>query len=161
LRFGKFLVGVRPQAWRLIDSLCPVFYAPDLDAAIAVMQEQEVAVVVADVGTGNADVTAMIKLLKRKNPQILSIVLTAASDSDLVIELINQAQIFRFLNKPVKVKVLKSHLHAALAQYITFQKSPHLLKQHRVQESAQVRNSSAGRKILAGLLSLPGRWFKA
>ena len=117
--------------------------------------------VVADVGTGNADVTAMIKLLKQENPQILSIVLTAASDSDLVIELINQAQIFRFLNKPVKVKILKSHLHAALAQYIVFQKSPHLLKQHRVQESAQVRNSSAGRKILAGLLSLPGRWFKA
>lgn len=145
----------------LIDALCPVHYAPNLEAAIAVMQEYEIAVVIADVGTGNADVTAMIKLLKQDYPQILTIVLTAASDSDMVIELINQAQIFRFLNKPVKVKILKSHLQAALSQYIVLQKSPQLLKQYQVQESEQVRNSSIGKKILAGLLSLPGRWFKA
>jgi serine/threonine protein kinase/response regulator RpfG family c-di-GMP phosphodiesterase len=145
----------------LIDTLCPVYYAPNLDAAIAVMQEQEIAVVIADVGTGNADVTAMIKLLKQDYPQILTIVLTAASDSDLVIELINQAQIFRFLNKPVKVKILKSHLQAALSKYIVLQKSPQLLKQYQVEESEQVRNSSIGKKILSGLLSLPGRLFKA
>lgn len=145
----------------LIDTLCPVYYAPNLEAAIAVMQEHEIAVVIADVGTGNADVTAMIKLLKQDYPQILTIVLTAASDSDMVIELINQAQIFRFLNKPVKVKILKSHLQAALSQYIVLQKSPQLLKQYQVQESEQVRNSSVGKKILAGLLSLPSRWFKA
>jgi len=93
--------------------------------------------------------------------QILTIVLTAASDSDMVIELINQAQIFRFLNKPVKVKVLKSHLQAALSKYIVLQKSPQLLKQYQVEESEQVRNSSIGKKIISGLLSLPGRWFKA
>lgn len=145
----------------LIDGLCPVHYAPDLDAAISLMQEHEIAVVIADVGTGSTDVTAMIKLLKQDYPQILTIVLTAASDSDLVIELINQAQIFRFLNKPVKVKILKSHLQAALSKYVVLQKSPQLLRQYQVQESEQVRNSSIGKKILSGLLSLRGRLFKA
>ena len=57
----------------------------------------------------------MTKLHKQENLQILSIVFTAASDSDLMIGLINQTQIFRFLNKPVKVKILKNRLKAALA----------------------------------------------
>ena len=165
IKAGILVVDKDEEIYRvtkgLIDTLCPVHYAPNLEAAIAVMQEHEIAVVIADVGTGNADVTAMIKLLKQDYPQILTIVLTAASDSDMVIELINQAQIFRFLNKPVKVKILKSHLQAALSQYIVLQNSPQLLKQYQVQESEQVRNSSVGKKILAGLLSLPGRWFKA
>jgi serine/threonine-protein kinase len=145
----------------VIDGRCPVFYAPSLDAAMTVMQEHEIAVVLADVGAGNEEVVAMIKLLKQENPQILTIVLTAASDSDLMIGLINQAQVFRFLNKPVKVKVLKQHLHAALAQYLAFQNAPALLEQHRVQESGQTRSSPLGKKILAGLLALHGRWFKS
>jgi response regulator RpfG family c-di-GMP phosphodiesterase/tRNA A-37 threonylcarbamoyl transferase component Bud32 len=144
----------------LIDGLCPVLYAPNLDAALAVMQQKEIAVVLAEVGAGNDDMAAMIKLLKQENPQILTIVLTVASDSDLVIELINQAQIFRFLNKPVKVNFLKRHLHAALSQYVKYQKSPQLLKLQRVQEAGQVRNTTTGKKILAGLMSLPKRWFK-
>lgn len=145
----------------VIDGMCPVLYASGLEAALEIMQQQEIAVVLADVGAGNEDVAAMIKLLKQENPQILTIVLTSASDSDLMIDLINQAQIFRFLNKPVKVKFLKNHLHAALVQYMAFQQSPQLLQQHRVQESDQVRNSSVGKKILAGIMSLSGRLFKA
>ena len=117
--------------------------------------------VLADVGAGNEDVAAMIKLLKQENPQILTIVLTAASDSDLVIDLINQAQIFRFLNKPVKMNLLKKHLLAALEHYTAFKQSPQLLKQYQVQESPLVRNSSVGKRILDGIMALPGRWFKA
>jgi eukaryotic-like serine/threonine-protein kinase len=161
---GVLVIDADEEIFRItkgvMDGLCPVLYAPDLDKAIAVMQQQEIAVVLADVGGGNDDMGAMIKLLKQENPQILTVVLTAASDSDLVIELINQAQIFRFLNKPVKVGLLKRHLHAALEQYVKYQKSPELLKLHRVKETGQVRDTTAGKKILAGLMALPKRWFK-
>jgi response regulator RpfG family c-di-GMP phosphodiesterase/tRNA A-37 threonylcarbamoyl transferase component Bud32 len=160
---GVLVIDADEEIFRVtkgvMDGLCPVLYAPDLDTAIAVMQQHEIAVVLADIGAGSDDMAAMIKLLKQENPQILTIVLTAASDSDLVIELINQAQIFRFLNKPVKVNFLKRHLHAALAQYVKYQKSPSLLKQHRVQETGQLRNSTAGKKILSGIMALPKRWF--
>ena len=160
---GVLVIDADEEIFRVtkgvMDGLCPVLYAPDLDTAIAVMQQHEIAVVLADIGAGSEDMAAMIKLLKQENPQILTIVLTAASDSDLVIELINQAQIFRFLNKPVKVNFLKRHLHAALAQYVKYQKSPSLLKQHRVQETGQLRNSTAGKKILSGIMALPKRWF--
>ena len=145
----------------LIGSRCNVSYANTLDTALAAMQAQEIAVVVADVEAGREDTTAMLKLLKQENPQILTIVLTSASDAELVIHLINEAQIFRFLNKPVNVKLLKQHVEAALARYVAFQQSPQLLQQHRVQESKAVRDSSVGQKVLAGLKALRGRWFGA
>ncbi len=148
-------------AKELIGGRCPVCYANSLDTALSAMQAQEIAVVVADVEAGDEDITGMLKLLKLENPQILTIVLTDASDSELVIHLINEAQIFRFLNKPVNVKQLKQHVEAALARYLAFWQTPQLLRQHKVRESEEVRNSSVGQKVLAGLKLLRGRWFGA
>lgn len=148
-------------AKELIGSRCTVSYANSLDGALEAMQSQEIAVVLADVQAGHEDTTAMLKLLKQENPQILSIVLTTAADAELVIRLINEAQVFRFLNKPVNVKLLKQHVEAALERYLTFREAPQLLRQHQVRRSDAVRNSSVGQKILSGLKLLRGRWFGA
>jgi response regulator RpfG family c-di-GMP phosphodiesterase/tRNA A-37 threonylcarbamoyl transferase component Bud32 len=145
----------------LLGGLCSVSYAPNLDAALKVMQSQDVAVVIADVAAGHEDTTAMFKLLKQENPQILTIVVTSASDSELVIDLINQAQIFRFLNKPVNVKLLKQHAEAALERYAAFEQAPGLVRRHRVVDSQELRLSSLGQRILTGLRALHGRWFGA
>jgi eukaryotic-like serine/threonine-protein kinase len=148
-------------ARELIGGLCPVVYAADLDAALGIMQSQEIAVVITDVEASHDKMTTMLKLLKQENPQILTIVTTTASDSELVIELINQAQIFRFLNKPVNVRMLKGHVHAALQRYLTYKQAPRLLDAHRVQPAAQMRDSSLGRSILDGIKSWHGKWFGA
>ena len=148
-------------ARELTGGLCPVIYAADLDAALAVMQTQEIAVVITDVEAGQEQLTAMLKLLKEENPQIMTIVVTTASDSELVIELINQAQIFRFLNKPVNVRLLKGHVHAALQRYLTYKQTPKLVDAHRVKPAAEVRASSVGQRILDGIKSMRGRWFGA
>jgi serine/threonine-protein kinase len=148
-------------ARELIGGRCPVCYANSLDAALNAMQTQEIAVVVADVEAGHEDTTAMLKLLKQEYPQILTIVLTTASDSELVIRLINEAQIFRFLNKPVNVKLLKQHIEAALERYLTFREAPQLLRQHQVKKSEQLSNSTLGQKLLSGIRLLRGRWFGA
>ena len=125
------------------------------------MQKQEIAVMIADVEAGHEQLTAMLKLLKQENPQILTIVVTTASDSELVIELINQAQIFRFLNKPVNVRLLKGHVHAALQRYLTFKQTPKLTHAYHVHPPEQVRSSSLGQRILDSIKTLPGRWFGA
>ncbi len=148
-------------AKELLGSRCPVSYASDLDTALAALQAQEIAVVLADVEAGHEDTTAMLKLLKQEYPQILTIVVTSAADAELVIHLINEAQIFRFLNKPVNVKQLKQHVEAALERYLAFGETPQLLRQHQVREAGAVRSSSVGQKILAGLKLLRGRWFGA
>jgi serine/threonine protein kinase len=119
-------------ATELIGGVCPVLHAADIDRALAVLAEREIAVIVADIGRGDQKSLAAFKLLKQEHPEILAIVMTEASDSELVIDLINQAQVFRFLTKPLNLKLLQQHVHAALARYQSFRKSPKLLKQHRV-----------------------------
>ena len=146
-------------ARELVGTLCPVAYAPGVDAALTVMQKQEIAVVITDIEAAHDQLTAMLKLLKQENPQILTIVVTTASDSELVIELINQAQIFRFLNKPVNVRLLKSHVHAALQRYLTFKQAPKLVHEHKVEPAEQVRSSSLGQRLLESIRTLRGRWF--
>jgi serine/threonine-protein kinase len=143
----------------LVGKLCPVVYAADLDAGLQAMQAQEIAVVVTDVEARHEELTAMLKLLKQENPEILTIVVTTASDAEMVIELINEAQIFRFLNKPVNVRLLKRHVHAALQRYLSYKRTPKLVEAHRVEPAGEVRGSSLGQHILEGIRTLRGRWL--
>ena len=143
----------------LVGRLCPVVYAADLDAGLAAMQAQEIAVVVTDVEARHEELTAMLKLLKQEDPGILTIVVTTASDAEQVIELINEAQIFRFLNKPVNVRLLKKHVHAALQRYLSYKQTPKLVEAHRVGPAGDVRASSLGQHILKGIRTVRGRWL--
>ena len=95
-------------------------------------------------------------MLKHERPEILVIVLTEASDSELVIELINQAQIFRFINRPVDPEKLKQHTQAALTRYQSFKQNPHLTLQHKVADPTG--DGSVSRKILERVKSLKS-WF--
>lgn len=124
--------SVYRAASELIGGVCPVLHAPDIDRALALLQEHEIAVIVADIGRSDQNSLTAFKLLKQAHPEILAIVMTEASDSELVIDLINQAQVFRFLTKPLNLKLLQQHVQAALAKYQSFRKTPKLLKQHRV-----------------------------
>ena len=143
----------------LVGKLCPVVYAADLDAGLQAMQAQEIAVVVTDVEAKHEELTAMLKLLKQEDPEILTVVVTTASDAEQVIELINEAQIFRFLNKPVNVRLLKKHVHAALQRYLSYKRTPKLVQAHRVGSAGEVRASSLGQHILEGIRTVRGRWL--
>lgn len=145
----------------LVGTLCPVLYASDSEAAMLILQQQEVAVVVADVEASQIELTSMLKLLKQETPQILTIVTTKKADSELVIELINQAQVFRILSKPINVALLKEHVHAALQRYLSYKQTPKLLKSHQVQTVSAVRESNVGLRILDNLKAFRGKWFGA
>jgi len=133
-----------------------VVHVRSLAEALSLMQTRPVSVIIADIGMAQPDDTATFKLLKQEHPEILSIVLTDASDSELVIDLINQAQIFRFLNKPINFKLLKSHVQAALSRYVAFKQAPELVKQHKVSSVEKLRASSLGRALLDNIKRLRG-----
>ncbi len=142
----------------LAGSMCPVVYASDIASAIGEMQKQEIAVVVIDVDFGETELTSMMKLLKQENPQILTLVMTAASDSELVIELINKAQIFRFLNKPVSVRLMRSHLHAALKRYAAYKKAPKLVRTQKVDVVVDDRQTAFARTVVDKFSAIRERW---
>ena len=160
---GILVVDQDEELFRVVRELmgaqCPVLYAASADDALAAMQKSEIAVVVTDVDFGEGQLTAMLKLLKQENPQILAIVATQASDSELVIELINQAQIFRFLNKPVNVKLVRGHMLAALERYLAYKATPQLLKAQKVAVVEDERQTSLAQRLLGGFKLLRGRWF--
>jgi response regulator RpfG family c-di-GMP phosphodiesterase len=85
------------------------------------------------------------------------IVTTGASDSELIISLINEARIFRFVNKPVNLTLLQSHIVAALERYYAFKQSPEMVKTQRVRASAIARESKLGQSILDKLKSITTR----
>jgi serine/threonine-protein kinase len=135
-----------------------VLYAPSADDALDLMLNEEVAVLLADIDSHQAQVTTMLKLLKQEQPQVLAIVATAASDSELLVELINQAQIHRLLSKPTDPKLLRQHVETAMARHRTLRQTPALARQQKTEApSDAVRDSSVGQSILGKLKLLRRR----
>jgi serine/threonine-protein kinase len=140
---------------RLVGGACPVHHSTSLDDGLAQLQARETAVIIADIAKQGEDTLTAFKLIKQLRPEILVIVLAEAADSELVIELINQAQVFRFINKPATNDLLRQHTQAALTRYQSFKQNPHLARQHKVAEPPA---GAVSQKILERVKSLKS-WF--
>ena len=159
---GMLVLDERPGVYqaldRLVGSTYQIFYASNIDQALAQLESREIAVFIADIDAEFENYLILFNLLKRKYPQILVIVLTSASDSEMVIHLINEAQIYRFLNKPVNVGLMQQHLNSAVTRYAEYQSSPEILERHKVKDTPKVENSSFGLGLLERLKSLRNRF---
>ncbi len=161
---GVLVIDQDEEVFRVVRELiggkCPVIYASDSETALELLTKHEIAVILADVESGYTKLTSLLKLLKQENPQILTIVVTKAADSELVIDLINQAQVFRILSKPLSVGLLKSQLHAALQRYLTYKQTPALTKMLRV-DPPTITHGTVGSRIIETLKTLRVKWFRA
>ncbi|MBL0141917.1 MAG: protein kinase [Betaproteobacteria bacterium] len=143
----------------VLDGVAPIRLVSSAEDAVKALEAEEIALIVADLSVGPEGLTTLFKLLKAQHPEILSILVTESSDSELVIELINQAQIFRFLNKPIDVRQLRRHIDAALDKYRAIKQRPDLARQHQVAESVQAQTSLWGARLFERIRSLPDRLF--
>jgi serine/threonine-protein kinase len=141
----------------MAGDLCRMVHAANLDDALHALAVNEVAVILADLESQRVDNTVLFKLLKQEHPQTLVIVTTSRSDSELIISLINEARIFRFVNKPVNLTLMQSHIVAALERYYSFKQTPELVGTQRARASSEVRESSLGQTILGKLKSITTR----
>jgi DNA-binding NtrC family response regulator len=112
-----------------------VQHATTVEAALAVLSENEIAIVIAELKHRQDDIAGALKTLKRYNPGTLTIALSQLSDSRVLIELINQGQVFRFLPKPLSRELLRRSLRSALDHYGKIKSEPALLRCHVVEES--------------------------
>lgn len=141
-----------------------VLHAADLAGALNALKTENVAVLVADIEDSKRSHRTFFKLLKQEHPEIVTIAMTEASDSELVIELINQARIFRFLNKPLKLATLQSHVEAAMTQFARQKAQPRLLQQQKPDSKPGAQphaEGSVGGFILQSLRALGRRWGSA
>ena len=136
-----------PTTFALVRELagtrCAVEYAPTLEGALAVLSEQEIAVVIAGLRHRSDDVIGALKTLKRYSPGTLTIAVSPLGDSYGLIELINQGQIYRFLPKPLSRELLRRSLQSAVDHYRRIRAAPLLAARHAVEESAAAEPSAS------------------
>ncbi len=154
---GILVLDDKREVYSALDRMAAdrleLLYAKSIQEALTQLESKEVAVLVADIDMEAENYLVFFNLLKSKYPQILVIVLTQASDSELVIHLINEAQIYRFLNKPVNLNLMHQYLHSALGRYAEYKSTPELLERHRVAESKSA-SSGFGQMLVQRLRSL-------
>ncbi len=146
------VIDEETATFRLVRELVPeqhdVQYATSVEAALAVLAEQEIAVVVAELGSSrNDDIIGTLKTLKRYSPSTLTIAVNGLAGSSGLIELINQGQIYRFLPKPLSRELLRRSLLSALDRYKQMQAAPILARRHVVEEP-QFAPSSLSAKLM-------------
>jgi len=146
------VVDEEAATFRLVRELLPeqhdVQYATSVEAALAVLAEQQIAVVVAELGsTRNEDITGTLKTLKRFSPSTQTIAVNAVAGSSGLIQLINQGQIYRFLPKPLSRELLRRSLNSAIERYAQMQATPILARRHVVEEP-QFAPSSLSAKLM-------------
>lgn len=115
------------------------------DAFAALLEDSNIAVVVTEVRIGSEDITEPLKKLKEIYPTALTLVLTSFQDTKLLIDLINQGQIFRFMPKPILPKLMESSISAAIRHYHICKAAPVLLKRHAVDKSKEGDTKISGK----------------
>ena len=113
-----------------------VRYAPNLAEAVSVLNSENVSVIVSETRVGSVDATRLVRLMKSRHPEIVSVMLTGESDADTVTTLINEGQIFRFVPKPIRTGYLKLVLNSALVKHKALSGDPSLSARHAVKAPA-------------------------
>lgn len=106
-----------------------LFGAKNLDAALTLLDQHPIGVVVTDLQCGQDNILEFINLLKQEYPLIVTIVITKLMDFSAIVSLINDGRIFRYLPKPVTTKSLEVALILALKRHQRCVANPTLLEQ--------------------------------
>ena len=122
----------------LLPPSCAITIATTVEAALARLGEAEHAVILAELKHGSDDVIGALKLLKQASPHTLAIACSSLRDGRLLIDLINQGQLFRFLPKPLGRELLRRALAAALERHAELVQAPERVKRHAVEAPRDV-----------------------
>jgi len=122
---------------QVLSSESRLSHARSLSEAVAILSSETVAVLVSETRVGRMDTTPLVKVLKQRHPEIVSIVFTIDSDVDAVIKLINQGQIYRFIPKPVKAGFLKIMLASAVHKHRELKNVPGTAQRHTVEKAPE------------------------
>ena len=121
------ILDIYTKIHHLFGHLHNIFYANNMGEALNILENQEISVLVTDTLVQGEDMSILIHVLKETHPLTVVVVLTTQADAHLVVRLINEGQIFRYLPKPLDNNVLGFGINAALKRYTQFKQEPALL----------------------------------
>lgn len=152
-------VAVYEAVRELLGEQHQVLWRTTMASALTVLATQTVAVLVSELQVADGDVSILIKTLKQQYPDLLTIVNTSFKDTQRVASLINQAQVFRYLPKPLRKGLLAKSLESTLARYKQLQDVPELKQAIKVEISQDVQEKVVSNKIADYLARLRAKGF--
>ncbi|MEX1666309.1 response regulator [Zhongshania arctica] len=101
-----------------------VYTAANLDEGLNLLELHKIGVIITEIAVGGELVTDLLSALRQHHPSLVAIVLTAKSDAEQGIDLINRGQIYRFLSKPISEGLLRGSVNLAMRRFEILQKHP-------------------------------------
>ncbi len=95
-----------------------VHQAKNQTQVLGMVQEHPIGVLVTDVGVDEKGVAQLSQAVREVTPEIVIILASERSDANLLIQLINSGQVFRFLLKPLQAGQCKIWLASALRRFL-------------------------------------------
>lgn len=131
---------------------CEIVWAADAQHAMDELAKQDISIVVSDLTLGGANVGYILKTIKQISPQTQCVVVTSFADTGKLIELINQAQISRYIPKPLNRSMLARSLEYLLERFHTVRARPALQQRQSVAPISDPQEKQLSGNF-AGLLS--------
>ncbi len=117
-----------------------VLHAGTTEETIALLEKYPIDVMVATLSSTQADYNLLI-LLKRELPNLLTIGLVEFADYEQLIDLINEARLYRYMIKPIKPIQLCAFIQSAIVEAKKIRENPVLLQQQKVIEVKNIEIS--------------------
>ena len=134
-----------------------VYWSQDVGSALNILTSKSIAIMVTELSLGDIDLSSMIKTLKQEHPELLTIVLTNFKDTSRLVELINQAQVFRYLPKPVRKGLLGRNIESSITRHYTLQAQPARLQTQVVEAPVDPIQKAESSKVAEFLAQLRAR----
>ena len=137
----------------VLQDRAEVIWAADMQHAMEILAQQDIAIVVTDLMMEGKNISYVLKTIKQYNPKTQSIVVTSFNDTSHLIDLINQAQIARYLPKPLRKNILARNLEYLIERFHSLCNLPVL--QHR--QSVAPINDAEEKVKSGGLMDMLNR----
>lgn len=118
--------------------------ADSIDAALRMLSEHPVGVLITDTAVNQEEIDSLTRTLKQEVPELVTIIASERSDAALLIGLINHGQIFRFLLKPLQIAQTRIWLTSAMAKYHELCSDSSERLRYTVARNAEVEATNSG-----------------
>lgn len=140
---------------QVVGNTVQVLHAFNLAEALQILNTRPVGVVISEIQVGRMDATRVVKLIRQSLPETVTIVLSDRRDAEIVVSLINQGQVYRFLPKPLKAEFIKVVVDLAMKRHRELKEKPGLQRRYSVEPTAQRATDPLIKPIAPGAPAAP------
>ncbi len=152
------LLDDEPDTLSVVGEFCVagghrLLRARNLAEAMLQLNSEGVDILVSDLKLAGEDTAPLLKTLAQAHPRLLSLVVTPFQDTQALLRLVNEAQIFRYLPKPIRRGLFEKGLKAAAEQALIWRAQP----QQVVTRLAEVPRDEREQEKVGSLMGMLGR----